>query len=151
VQLSNSTGNTAVAVQANGNNFQNTLQVGTNLAVTEQQSPANGVASNAAFTTQVGTNAAFTKQVIANPGATGTNLSQIAQFGGANGGNIAVASQSDSIVPGLQPMIGANTQTTLQLGSNNLAVTQQVASGSLTNASVTAQFGSHNTAVTVQH
>jgi hypothetical protein len=75
----------------------------------------------------------------------------IAQFGGVKGANFALVSQSDSTVPGIQPMIGANQQATLQVGSNNVAVTLQNASGQLSNTSVTAQFGSHNVAVTAQH
>ena len=51
---------------------------------------------------------------------------------------------------GLQPMIGANLQATLQVGNGNSATTVQTASANVTNASVTAQFGSHNTAITTQ-
>ena len=52
---------------------------------------------------------------------------------------------------GLQAMIGANLQSTLQVGNNNSATTTQTASVGVTNSSVTAQFGSHNTAVVTQH
>jgi hypothetical protein len=55
--------------------------------------------------------------------------------------------QSDT---GLQPMIGANLQATVQVGNGNSALTSQVASAAVSNTSVTAQFGSHNTAITVQ-
>ena len=48
-------------------------------------------------------------------------------------------------------MIGANLQSTLQVGNNNSATTTQTASVGVTNSSVTAQFGSHNTAVVTQH
>jgi hypothetical protein len=72
------------------------------------------------------------------------NGSLIAQFGK---GNTAVVGQSDT---GPQPMIGANLQTTVQVGVGNTATTSQIASAAVSNTSVTAQFGSHNTAVTVQ-
>ena len=95
---------------------------------------------------QVGNdNSATTRQKIADPLNSGMNGSLIAQFGK---NNAALAHQNDT---GLQPMIGANLQATVQVGNGNSATTMQTASVGVTNASVTAQFGSHNSAVVTQH
>ena len=95
---------------------------------------------------QVGdNNKATTKQSIADPLNSGLNGSLIAQIGNSNKAKV---NQNDT---GLQAMIGANLQSTVQVGNNNSATTTQTASVGVTNTSVTAQFGSHNTAVVTQH
>ena len=141
--------NIATVAQLNGSNVQGTIQVGDkNNATTGQSTDAFGLLpkQNAALTIQGGShNTAVTSQSIANPLNVGLNGSLIAQFGK---GNTATVSQLDRT--GLQPMIGANLQATVQVGIGNSAITSQIASASVSNTSVTAQFGSHNTAITVQ-
>src|SRR6185437_2452379 len=139
-------GNDALAAQQNGNNLQATIQAGHgNDAVTSQLGSKSGVGTNASLTLQAGRgNTASTSQLIANPFSTGLNGSLIAQLGKYNHANVT---QSDTT--GLQPMIGANLQATVQVGVGNQASTTQIASTSVTNTSVTAQFGSHNVATTV--
>lgn len=138
--------NFALASQQNGFNGQATVQIGSkNGAVTLQSNSPVSANLNAAATIQVGSrNKALTDQV-ANPLTGGVNGSLIAQFGN---GNTAVAAQSTGT--GMQAMIGANTQATVQVGSGNYALTAQASAASVTNTSVTAQFGVGNHAVTVQ-
>jgi hypothetical protein len=142
--------NIATVAQVNGSNVQGTIQAGhRNNATTGQSTNSLGLLpkQNAALTIQGGSsNTAVTSQSIANPLNVGLNGSLTAQFGK---GNTATVGQADSGT-GLQPMIGANLQATVQVGSYNSAITSQVASAAVSNTSVTAQFGSHNTAVTVQ-
>jgi hypothetical protein len=88
-------------------------------------------------------NLGLTRQTVANPVST-ANGSLLAQVGK---NNTALVSQGDT---GIQPMIGANLQATVQVGNGNSSITTQTASASVSNTSVTAQFGSHNVAVVSQ-
>ena len=60
--------------------------------------------------------------------ALGLNGSLIAQIG--NNNTAMVGQQNDT---GLQPMIGANLQATVQVGTGNYALTSQIASAAVSN------------------
>jgi hypothetical protein len=138
-------GNTALVKQTNGNNLQGTVQAGSgDFAQTTQKNSGSKKGKNNSLDLQFGNNnSAITSQKIADP-LNSSNGSLIAQVGNKNS---AMVHQNDT---GVQAMIGANLQATVQVGNGNSATTTQTASAGIANTSVTAQFGSHNIAVTTQ-